>query len=285
MKNTIQYVLLCFCAFSLLTLNSCKENSGCTDPLSINYDALAEEDDGSCKRPQLTLNLNSTISVDDTTNTPFVLGEIYQINGLDVRIDLLTFYVTGVTLNKDSMDSYVLSNPGLLQLIAATDTTIATNSTSLDMGELEAGYEVSNTSFNVGVSPDLNNADPSLLPASNPLSGDHPDIQHWSWTAGYIFLKVEGFVDVNQDGTFEMSNDTEYMSLHCGFNENLASIPALNTPDDIDETTHRVDINFDINQLFDGYDLASQLFSRPSANPAYAEQLMDNVPAAFYIVE
>ncbi len=290
MKNTIQYVLLCFCAFSLLTLNSCKEEAGCTDPLSINYDAQAIEDDGSCKRPQMAFNFAPTvrsINMDtistDTTYLPFIPGNTYKINDLDVRIDLLTFYVTAPTLT--GTEEYTLDKVGLFKSYVNRDTTGAITETitetSVDLGEVQAG-DLTNVLFNVGVTSDLNNADPSLLPAESPLSADSPDIQHWNWTAGYIFLKVEGFVDVNQDGVFEQSNTTEYMSIHCGFNDNLAPV-SIGVTKSVNDIDYRLGVNFDIAQFFNGYDLANQLFSRPDANPEYATQLMANVPAAFTI--
>jgi cytochrome c peroxidase len=68
MKKIISYLLV----LGLITFNySCAKKEGCTDPNSLNYDAKAEVDDGSCTYPKkgctdvLSLNYNPDAQVDD----------------------------------------------------------------------------------------------------------------------------------------------------------------------------------------------------------------------------
>ncbi len=273
MKTSIQYLVLCFCAFSLLTLNSCKEESGCTDPLSINYDAQAVEDDGSCERPNLSLNFNPMIGTE-----PLSFGSTVQVNGVDVRFDEIRFYVTDVTLTGiEGSESYALENT----LLVKEDVT------SYDMGEVRAG-NLSQIAFNVGVSDALNNENSfNNLPVENPLSADNPDVQHWGWTAGYKFIKIEGRVDV--DGNGEFDDMTEVLSIHSGFADNLTAV-SLDIEKIVNDVDYRLNIDFDVTQFFslavDGitpYDITTQLFARPNDGAENGEAVMKNLATAFSV--
>ena len=66
-------------------------------------------------------------------------------------------------------------------------------------------YEVSDVNsllFHLGVAPEVNHNDPTLLESSNPLAPQSPNM-HWGWVAGYIFIAVEAMVDEDEDGTLE----------------------------------------------------------------------------------
>ena len=139
--------------------------------------------------------------------------------------------------------------------------------------------------FNIGVGEPDNNADPALQPADSPLSADNPNIQHWNWTAGYKFLLIEGAVDVNGDGVYEQ-DESELMSIHCGFNDNLKNISLMpEVPNAIDQVSYELVVTYNVSELFANYDLANQLFTRPNSNPEYAVQIMNNVENIFGIQE
>ncbi len=246
------------------------EREGCTDPNAINYDVLAELEDNSCTFPNVLMRFIPMITMpDDTLQLGF--GQTYQINGLDVRLDQIRFYVDDVTL-VTSAESFTSEN-----------TLLATESGKLgDLGELKIG-DLQEVKFSVGVDPVDNLADPALQPANSPLSSDNPEIQHWNWTSGYKFFLIEGAVDVNGDGVFEQDM-TEQMSIHCGFNDNLKniSLPIIE-PTVVDRVGYELDIEYDVRGIFEGYDLTTQLFSRPNSNPEYATEIMNNVENIFKI--
>lgn len=257
-------IIILLCSLSmLLVLASCGDKEGCTDMGALNFDADAEESADVCEYPNINFHFHPNLSGD-----AFVYGNTYTINGLDVRIDQIRFYMTELEVTIDDAPQ-------------TFDKQFIVTETSGDQtaGEALVGT-LSKVAFNIGVPEALNNADPALLPSDNPLSADSPNIQHWSWTAGYKFLVIEGAVDTNADGTFDI--DTESMSIHCGFNDNLKRIE-LNADQSIDKENNELHLEFDVAKFFTNYDLANNLFSRPSNNPEAATDLMNNVQNAFGI--
>ncbi|MEM1271888.1 MAG: MbnP family protein [Bacteroidota bacterium] len=70
--------------------------------------------------------------------------------------------------------------------------------TRLTLGEVPAG-EYSGLRFTLGVTGLDNRIAPEDAPADHPLAPQSPSM-HWNWNAGYVFLRLDGRLDVNGDG-------------------------------------------------------------------------------------
>lgn len=125
--------------------------------------------------------------------TPFNLNELYLVDeNTPIEFDRMEFYlhinnlVTSTDESIELEDSYLLVNP---------------NQSEYSIGQ----HPVSNIHsllFHIGVAPEVNHNDPSLLPSNHPLSPQDPSM-HWGWAAGYRFIAVEGMIDKNLDGILE----------------------------------------------------------------------------------
>jgi len=261
MSNFSLKTVILLCSILIFVLAGCKKKEGCTDAEAINFDADADKSADVCVYPNIAFHLHPNVGEEALT-----YGNTYDINGLDVRLDEIRFYMTGLEMTiNDKAQSF--------------DNSFIITETSGDqeVGKATAG-QLTKMAFNVGVVPELNNADPALLPADNPLSADSPFVQHWNWTAGYIFLKIEGAADVNGDGVFDGADES--LSIHCGFNDNLQRIE-LSTDQTIDKENFEMHLEFDVAKFFENYDLPNNLFSRPMNNPEAAAAVMNNVVNAF----
>ena len=65
----------------------------------------------------------------------------------------------------------------------------------------------------IGVDSVLNHSDPSAFPNDSPLNISNAGPMHWGWSAGYIFINLEGKVDTIPDG---VNNLDHSFSFHIG---------------------------------------------------------------------
>jgi hypothetical protein len=108
-----------------------------------------------------------------------------------IQISRLSYYlnINEIYSNSDSVefqDKYLL---------------VKTNNNTYTIGDVSL-TNLTKMRFHLGVDPALNHEDPALWPNNHPLAPKVPSM-HWGWTAGYIFIAIEAFLDTDGDDVFE----------------------------------------------------------------------------------
>lgn len=263
MKN-INFFKLAIAIIALITLtftSGCKEK-GCTDPLAANYNPDAKESDGNCVFPSLSLHFHSFVG-----DQPFAFNTVYTIDGLAVSFTTAQFYVSGVQVGGDGSfdtneDTYLL---------------VTADKSVYEIGEITAGHKHM-LMFNVGLDSIANHSDPTTYAAEHPLAPKNPNM-HWSWNSGYIFIRIEGLVDTDANGT----PDAE-MVLHVGTDAKRTAI-ALTAHKEVAAEEETIHMEVDFAKLFTGIDLKTDRVTHTGDNPTLASKLVENLPAAFSIEE
>lgn len=156
----------------------------------------------------------------------------------------------------------------------------------MDLGTIPAA-KYSAFRFGVGVDNSRNvETDPeAIMPTDYP--NDHPlnfaADMWWGWSSGYIFSKIEGRIDVNNNGSYvDMEDKT--ISYHPGVADLYRSVE-LNKTYDIKDEIQQLEITLDMVKLFQGVKFVQYPVAHPNgtASPEYnsAKILMDNFPYSF----
>jgi hypothetical protein len=241
-------------------ISSCKK--GCTDSAANNYDAEAKKEDESCTYdpaidPISDVNLQlyhmhgaSTFSLGTDYSDDF--GNTYQFT----RAQL---YLSSPTYMDDAMN--VIATSAAYALVDPATSTY-------DFGTVPSGETVHTFSLNVGVDSTLNAADPAVSGVTYPaLNYQTPSI-HWNWNSGYIFIAIEGKVDLDASGTYDAG---ETFIMHVGSNQFLAENSGLISPfDPVAGVAQTIAMDLDWSKLLTGIDLATQ----------NSTHTMDNMPLA-----
>jgi hypothetical protein len=262
----IQFILIALAGFYALTFTACEEE-GCTDPLAVNYDAEAKEG-GECTYPNLTMMLHQKVGDQDLTT-----GSTYTINGYPVKVTLSQFYLSGFMYMDDSGDGYAAEKDGEPVYLLATPET-----QMYDLGTMKTG-DLHMLNFNVGVDSVTNSQDEidfAAWPADHPLSAQTPSMV-WNWNTGYIFLKFEGRIDLDSDGTFD-----EDLVYHIGLNKFLMDV-SLTAHTDITDASEQIMVSYDVAKVLEGIDFSVEgnWDTHTMNNMPLATQIAANVETAF----
>lgn len=171
---------------------------------------------------------------------PLVMFEPYEYpDGKKIEFTRCSFYTSEMQLDEitiNEIEFHNLTNAHANLSLAQTGYTYTI--TNIPIGNYNT------ISFNIGVPEDLNNRDPGEFPSGHPLA--KPAENWFSWMS-FIFLKVEGNVDLNDDDEPETG-----VALHTGSNVALRNL-SIDYPIQVQEgITTNVDLVFDIYELFNG---------------------------------
>jgi hypothetical protein len=222
----------------------------------------------SCKKDK-TYNLNLGITYKVGTEA-FAYNQVYTIGGVAVKFTLAQMYLSGIHIEDDDAneghydDKYLLIKPSIATYALG----------ELTNKEISHLHEVK---FNVGIDSTTNHQTTDMFnarPATDVLSVQNPAM-HWSWNSGYIFVKIEGMVDTDADGTPETAAE-----FHIGMDSYLQAV-ALTTHKDLEDGDNTISLNFNVAKLFDGVNLATEYVTHTMDNMTLAGKVKANLAAAF----
>ncbi|MEO1515788.1 MAG: MbnP family protein [Bacteroidota bacterium] len=264
MKNAIYFLLL-----SLLFVTACDDDN----------DVAADTTD-------MQLTFKATYN-----DQPLVMQETYTYGEMSIRFSRFDFYIADLSLTKDDA-----SGRGELALkeidyvdLSYDQTQDAMDGYTIDLLEVPTGA-YTGFKLGVGVPPDLNKTEWTDYATGHPLNNAN---HYWKGWNSFIFSKIEGIVDVDNDGNFDQSftfhsgRDTTYFDhgLLTGIELQTGSVPIFG-------------INIELSDLFkvsggscddngDGLvDLDSDECSRAHSNDAELEtviRIMRNFGDAFTV--
>lgn len=203
----------------------------------------------------------------------FNLNQDYTLStGEVVRFSLATYYLSKPVIMDDAggmtpLDpEYYIVRPDVMMS---------------NMGTMEAGHvHMFNVSIGIDEASNTEDGATGVQPtdftdANHPLA-PQPEGMYWSWASGYIFVKVEGEVDYEADGTFD--NTFKY---HLGTNEFRKDRSTMLHTDVMAGDTLAITMKVDYEAFLDGVDLQNDFISMSmGAQRALGMQMMSKFDSA-----
>lgn len=206
---------------------------------------------------------DNTISMKFNINagtTPLVYNTTYTVNTLNLQYTNVQFYISQPVFSSGAdfirfNDSYFLGDA------AHTDNTFTVG----DLGK----RTIDGIAFGFGVDSSRNTQNGSKAiqafnyATSHPLSASNN--MYWSWNPGYIWMKLEGRMDSNNDGDYNDANET--FSIHTGIDAAYLFI-SRTFVFSMHDAAKTIKVDMDINQFFTGVNLVATPFAHPLSTGA-----------------
>lgn len=261
--NKIFFLFLLLLA-STFSFTSCKQK-GCTDPLATNYNSAARDDDGSCVYPDksaLTLNFFPMAG-----NLPLIYNQEYTVNGRKLKFTRAQFYVSNIALKKNNNSLVYPEIPYAL---------VQSEANAYSIGLCDTG-NYAFLEFSIGVDSIANHGDPAQWNTSHPLYVSSPYATYWTWTQGYVFIRLEGYVDSSPDGN---GNATTGFAYHIG-NDDLLRYVSLALNKNIVAASSAIDLKVDYAKMLENVDFQTELETHTTNNKPLAQKIADKAAEAF----
>ena len=175
-------------------------------------------------------------------NTDFVINDVYDYNGDQIRISNFQFFVSELSLGRDD-DGSEIDEIEFVDFSQITNATLAAEGLSIASNSNVPVGNYPGVNLGIGVIPDLNMVTPDQFAPSHPLSNT---ANYWEDWNSYIFMKLEGTMDTDNDGIFDdvsfvyhVGSDPTYEQINITKGINLAKDEAMGLV-----------IELDIEQLF-----------------------------------
>jgi hypothetical protein len=191
-------------------------------------------------------------------------------SGRKFNIADFRYYISNIILIKDDGSEYPITGKVFLADPATHD---------YPLGDVPVG-SYKGFKFYLGIDSLTNHSDPTAYPEGNPLAIQTPGI-HWSWNSGYIFMKVEGFVDTTMaaNGT----TDFEYF-YHIGMDMLKRNIDFSNTPFTVASgSDNEIVMEFDLLTMLTNVDMRTENMTHTMDNMPLAVKIANNWQSAFNV--
>ena len=216
-----------------------------------------------CKDDPIDLNIQFFLTYGDE---PLVMLQDYTYpDGRLMRISRVSFYLSDVAVStKDG--NHEITDVAFLDL---TNSHATAESAARGYQYYSETLEIENPEslrFNVGLTNEQNSTSPADYTSDHPLSLTG---EYWTGWQSYIYVKVQGMIDLDNDGEPETG-----MALHLG-SEPILRTMELNFPDD----SGSMDVVIDIKQFFEGdsiFDIDSSPQIHSLEQIEAAVELIDN---------
>ena len=269
--KTVKTLLILTLAGATL-VSSCKKK-GCTDQDAENFDAKAKKDDGSCTyAPVVDTETDFKVMFHHMSSTQaFALNTTYVDDfGNDYQFTRTQMYISNPSFFDDNGNE-------LGSNIAPAYALVSSAVETYNFGQVPVGH-IHSIEFLVGIDSATNHSDPSTYAIGHPLANQSPST-HWTWNSGYIFIMLEGVVDINDNGTYDSG---ETFLFHIGLDNYKVNVPLMahfNTESGIASTVH---LNLDWSKFLSNIDLSIDNSTHTmGAGAALANRVKANVTSAF----
>jgi hypothetical protein len=201
---------------------------------------------------------DNTLSIKFNINAgtvPLQYDVNYALDTLDIQFSNVRFYISQPVFSAGA-EQVAFNDTYFLGDAANANNTFVVG----DVGK----RTIDGIAFGFGVDPSRNTQSGANAVPAYSYSVDHPlsssQNMYWSWNPGYIWMKLEGRLDANNDGDFIDAGET--FSIHTGVDAAYTYISRtfIFTMNDAPKT---IQIDMDVLKFFDSYDLVAN----PNAHP------------------
>lgn len=191
---------------------------------------------GSDDNPGLALNFKLQYD-----NEPLVMfQDVTYPSGEIMQVKRVSFFVSNITVqNAEGIASQVSEVEYIDLTDSHIDITSAEQGLTMDLGSTDL-LSYDEVTFNIGLNPQQNSTVPEDYRSSSPLSRS---AEYWRSWESFIFIKLEGSIDYNQNGVTE---STESFTLHMGSDAVMRDIAI-----DVANSESPVEINIDVKDIFE----------------------------------
>jgi hypothetical protein len=232
--------------------------------LSVSFIGCEKNDETVPTSEKLTLHLHTMVGSEYAAyGVSFTDETGRQFNLTDFR-----YYLSNFVLINESGDEIPVSGKVVLA---------GPSSHEYELGDVPSG-NYRGFRFLVGLDSATNHTDPTIYASDNPLSIQSPGI-HWDWNSGYIFMKVEGFVDttLNNSGT----PDYEFF-YHVGMDALKRTIDFSTSSFEVKAGTDaELVLDLDLRKVLTNVDMRTENETHTFNNMPLAEKIADNWQSAF----